>query len=36
MTPPYRYGVPTIWTVGYEKLLPPALVAELERPASGA
>ncbi len=30
MTPPYRYGVPTIWTVGYEKLLPPALVAELE------
>jgi uncharacterized protein (DUF488 family) len=23
-------GVPTIWTVGYEKLLPPALVAELE------
>jgi uncharacterized protein (DUF488 family) len=22
--------VPTIWTVGYEKLLPPALVAELE------
>jgi uncharacterized protein (DUF488 family) len=23
-------GVPTIWTIGYEKLLPPALVAELE------
>ena len=23
-------GVPTIWTVGYEKLLPPALVAELD------
>jgi uncharacterized protein (DUF488 family) len=23
-------GVPTIWTVGYEELLPPALVAELE------
>jgi uncharacterized protein (DUF488 family) len=23
-------GVPTIWTVGYEKLLPGALVAELE------
>jgi uncharacterized protein (DUF488 family) len=22
--------VPTIWTVGYERLLPPALVAELE------
>jgi uncharacterized protein (DUF488 family) len=22
--------VPTLWTVGYEKLLPPALVAELE------
>jgi len=22
--------VPTIWTVGYEKLLPAALVAELE------
>src|ERR671929_1497292 len=21
---------PTVWTVGYEKLLPPALVAELE------
>src|SRR6186997_2957119 len=30
MTPSYRYGVPTIWTVGYEKLLPPALAAELE------
>jgi uncharacterized protein (DUF488 family) len=23
-------GVPTLWTIGYEKLLPPALVAELE------
>jgi uncharacterized protein (DUF488 family) len=23
-------AVPTIWTIGYEKLLPPALVAELE------
>jgi uncharacterized protein (DUF488 family) len=23
-------AVPTLWTIGYEKLLPPALVAELE------
>src|SRR5918912_2952689 len=23
-------AVPTIWTIGYEKLLPPALVAELQ------
>jgi uncharacterized protein (DUF488 family) len=31
MRPAYGSGVgPTIWTVGYEKLLPPALVAELE------
>src|SRR3954470_1012088 len=26
----FRWMPPTIWTVGYEKLLPPALVAELE------
>ena len=26
----FRRVPPTIWTVGYEKLLPPALVAELE------
>src|SRR5690348_9618599 len=23
-------GVPTVWTIGYERLLPPELVAELE------
>jgi uncharacterized protein (DUF488 family) len=26
----YAPGVPTLWTIGYERLLPPALVAELQ------
>ena len=25
-----RLGMPTVWTIGYERLLPPELVAELE------
>ena len=28
--PSVNGAVPTLWTIGYEKLLPPALVAELE------
>jgi uncharacterized protein (DUF488 family) len=28
-------AAPTIWTIGYEKLLPPALVAELEAAGIG-
>ncbi len=27
---PSLHSVPTVWTIGYERLLPPALVAELE------
>jgi uncharacterized protein (DUF488 family) len=27
---PTLHAVPTVWTIGYERLLPPALMAELE------
>ena len=28
--------MPTLWTIGYERLLPPELVAELQAAASSA